>query len=172
MNIKRGFLKSLQYAAIGFAIPATVIGLIAIYHFTFHDIHPIDRENDIARLPAMMLIPSLELALLFGLSAFASFAPKRGMIFIRSLIIVAGATMIAVFAMRPRFRRKTVDPEAWLEAAIPIAAALIATIAVLLHNKWSRSKEIAIEIPRNELTPDREITHKGLTSRVRTEHSD
>jgi len=137
MNLEPGIRKSLQFAAIGFAIPAIVIGLIAFYHFAFHDIHPMDRENDLVRLPAMILIPSLGLAMLFGLSAFASLAPKHGMSFIRSLIVVASATLIAVFTTQPRIRRKTVDPDAWLETAIPIAVALIATLAILIYNRRS-----------------------------------
>jgi UDP-N-acetylmuramyl pentapeptide phosphotransferase/UDP-N-acetylglucosamine-1-phosphate transferase len=75
--------------------------------------------------------------MLFGLSAFASLAPKNGMSFIRSLIVIASATLIAVFATQPRIRRKTVDPDAWLETAIPIAVALIATLAILIYNRRS-----------------------------------
>lgn len=158
MNLTRGIQRSLQFAAIGLAIPAIMIGLIAIYHFTFHDIHPMDRENDLARLPAMILIPSFGLALLFGLSAFASFAPNHGMSFIRSLIVVAGATAIAVFATQPRIRRKTVDPDAWLETAIPIAVALIATLAILISNRRTTPQNGGEELNIN-LKPNREITN-------------
>ncbi len=159
MNIERGMRKTLQYSALGFAIPAVVIGLIAIYHFTFHDIHPMDRENDIARLPAMILIPSLGLAILFGLSAFGSFTPQRGLTFVRSLIIVAGTTLIAVFATQPLAYRKTVDPNAWLKTAIPLVAALIATTFVLLYNKWrpfARASDVDL-IEQRE--PNRETTN-------------
>ena len=137
MNLQHRIRKSLQFAAIGLAIPAIVIGLIAFYHFAFHDIPPMDRENDLARLPAMILIPSLGLALIFGLSAFASFSSKPGMSLIRSLIVISGATLMAVFATQPRIGRKTVDPNAWLETAIPITVALIATLAILISNRRS-----------------------------------
>ena len=160
MNIERGFRKSLQYAAIGFAIPVAVIGLIAIYHFTFHDIHPMDRDNDLASLPAMILIPSLGLALLFGLSAFGSFSPRHGLTFVRSLIIVVGSTLIAVIATQPRVRHRAVDPNAWLETAIPLATALIATIFVLFYSKWRTSTKIQEVDSTNKLEPNREIAKR------------
>ena len=158
MNLEHGIRKSLQYAAIGFAIPAGFIGLIAIYHFTFHDIHPMDRANDLARLPALILIPSIGLAMLFGMAAFGSFAPKDGIPFIRSLIVISAATMIAVFATRPRIPRKTVDPNSWTETVIPLAAALIATISILLYNKWLPSQKDGDEL-NTKLKPNREITN-------------
>ena len=157
MNIERGTRKSLQFAAFGFAIPVIVIGLLALYHFTVHDIHPMDQQNDLARLPAMILIPSFGLALVFGLSAFASFTWNHGLSFIRSLIGVAGATLIAVFATQPRVRRKTVDPDAWLETAIPIAVALIATMAILIYNKRMTPLKSSDELNMKP-KPNREIT--------------
>lgn len=143
MNIERGIQKSLLFAALGFAIPAGVIGLIAIYHFSFHEIHPMDRANDLARLPGMILIPSLGLGILFGLSAFASHAPNCGMTFIRSLIVVAGATLIAILATRPRVRYKAIDPNAWMETVIPLSVAIVATIVVFSYARWMRSAKSA-----------------------------
>ncbi len=161
MNIERGVCKSLQYSAVGFAIPAAIIGLIAIYHFTFHEIHPMDRQQDLARLPALILIPSCGLALLFGLAAFGAFTPTNGMSFIRSLIVISTAAMIAVFASRPRVPRKTVDPNAWLETAIPVTVAVIATIVVLLYYRWSPFKNPDGDKPNSKLTPKGEITARS-----------
>jgi cytochrome bd-type quinol oxidase subunit 2 len=158
MNLERGIRKSLKYAAFGFTIPIVVIGLIAFYHFTFHDIHPIDRSNDLARLPAMMLVPSIGLAILFGLAAFGSFTPNYGISFIRSFIVISAATMIAVFATRPRIPRKTVDPNAWVETAIPLAVALIATIAILICNTLTPSQKDGDEL-KPKLKPNHEITN-------------
>lgn len=160
MDLERGIQKSLKYAAVGFAIPVVVLGTFSIYHFTFHDIHPMDRANDLARLLAMMIIPSLGLAILFGLSAFGSFAPNKGMSFMRSLIVVAGATLIAVFVTQPRIRRKTVDPDAWPETAIPIAVACIATIAVLLYKKWLPPHPVGGDQLNSKPKPNREITKR------------
>ena len=145
-NLERGIRKSLQYAAIGFVIPATVTGLIWLYRFAFLDIHPRDRELDLALLPDVVFGPSIGIALLFGLSAFASFAPNGGMAFTRSLIVVAGATLIAVFATQPRVRRKTThpDPNAWLEVAIPIAVAVVATLAILIYAKRDTPPNVSV----------------------------
>ena len=144
--------KMLTYSAVGFAIPAVVIGLIAIYRLTFHDIHPMDRQNDIARLPGIILIPSLGLALLFGLAALGSFTPTAGMSFIRSLLVISVPTTIAVFATRQSVPRRAIDPDAWMQTAIPVAVALITTIAVLLYNKWMASQ------------PDKDTSEMGTTA--------
>lgn len=150
MNLIPEIRKALQFAAIGFAITAIVIGFIAVYHFGFHDIHPIDRENDLVRLPGMILIPSLGLAMLFSLSAVASSTLKNGASFMQSLIVIAGATLISVFATQPRIRTKAVDPDAWLETAIPIATAAVATLAMLIYKRLSlpqkRDDELNIEL--------------------------
>ena len=130
-----------MYAAIGSATPAIAIAASAICHFSFHDIHPIDRKNDLARLPALILIPSSGLALLFGLAAFGSHRAKHGLSFTRSLIVISIATLIAVFATRPRVQRKSVEPDVWMEVVIPIAVALIATIGILLYNKLTASRD-------------------------------
>jgi cytochrome bd-type quinol oxidase subunit 2 len=159
MDIKIKIGKSFQYAAVGFAISVVVIGLIAIYHFTFHEVHPIDRQNDLSRLPQIMLIPSVILGLLFGLSKFASSSHYRGLTLIRSLTVIVGAITIVFFSIRPRVHSKTVDPDAWLETAIPVATALITTIAVLIYNHRLRAKAANHEIPKNKLTPDVEITN-------------
>ena len=127
--------RTMQYATAGFAIPAIFIGLLAFVHFNFREIHPIDQQNDLTRLPAMILIPSFGLATLFALAAIGSNAASRGLSFTRSLMFIAAATLIAVFATRPRVQRKTVEPDAWMETAIPISVALVATIIAVLYNK-------------------------------------
>jgi hypothetical protein len=141
MNLESGLRKALKYSALGFAISAGTLAMLAIYHFTFHDIHPLDRQNDLARLPDLILVPSFGIAVLFGLSAFGSFTPKRGMKFIRSLTVISGATAIAVFVTREPVLRKTIDSNSWIETAIPIVVALSATIAVLVINKWSSTSD-------------------------------
>ena len=100
----------------------------------FYDIHPIDRENDLVRLPLLILVSSTGLAVIFGLSGYASFAPKRGISFIRSLIIIAGLTAIGVYSIQPKVHRKTVEQGSSMEIAIPSAAALIATVAILFYS--------------------------------------
>jgi Kef-type K+ transport system membrane component KefB len=141
MNIKRGIQKTFLFAAVGFTIPAGVIGLIAIYHFSFQEIHPIDRANDFARLPKMILLPSLGLGMLFGLSAFASYVPERGLTLIRSLIVIADAALIAVIATRPKVRYKSDDPNAWMETVIPISVSIVAAIVVASCARQIRSAE-------------------------------
>ncbi len=136
MNLKRGIRNALRYAGLGFAISAVTLGMLAIYHFVFRDIHPMDREQDFARLPTLIVIVSLGLAALFALSAFGSFTPNRGLSFMHSLIIVSGATMVSVLVTRPQFPRKSINPNAWQETAIPIATAMIATIFLLHYDKW------------------------------------
>jgi len=138
MKIEPRMRKSLRFAAIGFAIPAIVLGLMVGYHFAFHDIHPLDRANDLARVPVMILVPSVGIAILFGLSAFASSASTNGMSFVQSLIGIAGATLMSVVATRPRIRRANADPDGWLETAIPIGVALFATLAIIIYNKQSQ----------------------------------
>ena len=81
---------------------------------------------NLRRLPLLILVPSTGLAILFGLSAYAAFAPNQGVSFIRSLTMIAGATAIAVFSTQPRVNRKTVEQGSWLEVAIPMAVAIIA----------------------------------------------
>ncbi len=144
MNVERGIQSFLLFAALGFAIPAGVIGLIAFYHFSFHEIHPMDRANDLARLPGMILIPSLGLGILFGLSIVASSTSNRGMTFIQSLIVVAAATLNAILATRPTVRHKAIDPNAWMETVIPLSAAIVATVVVFSYARWMRSAKIAI----------------------------
>lgn len=100
-----------------------------------------DRENDLARLPAIILIPSFGLAMLFGLGALGSFTPKNGMPFIRSLMVISAATLIAVLVTRPRVARRTVDPNAWMETAIPLAVALISTLVILTYNQLTVSQK-------------------------------
>ncbi len=158
MNLVCGLRKSLQYAAVGFAIPATVVGSIAMSHLTFHDIHPMDRENDLARLPTMILVPSLGLAVLFGLAAFASFTPRNGLSFIRALIAISAATLIGVAVTRPQMPRKTRDPNAWTEISIPLATALIATIVVLFFNERRPSQPKDGDEPITSSTTSSEIT--------------
>ena len=144
MNLKRGIRNALRYAVLGFAISAVTLGMLAIYHFVFRDIHPMDREQDFARLPTLIVIVSLGLAALFALSAFGSFTPNRGLSFMHSLIIVSGATMVSVLVTRPQFPRKSINPNAWQETAIPIATAMIATIFVLSYDKW-RPLEVVVD---------------------------
>ncbi|MCP4777191.1 MAG: hypothetical protein GY880_23465 [Planctomycetaceae bacterium] len=134
MEIERGIQKSIKYAIVGFLIPVFSVGVYWIVYSMFYDIHPIDRENDLARLPLLILVPSTGLAVIFGLSGYASFAPKRGISFIRSLIIIAGLTAIAVYSIQPKVHRKTVEQGSSMEIAIPIAAALIATVAILFYS--------------------------------------
>lgn len=160
MDVVHGLRKSLQYAAVGFAIPATVTGLIAMYHLAFHDIHPMDRENDLARLPAMILTLSFGLALLFGLAAFVSFAHRKGLSFIRALIVSSAAALIGVVVTRPRIPRKEIDPNAWTESVIPLIAALAATIVVLLISELRRSQRAGDGGPFNSLNPRHEITKR------------
>ena len=135
MNAGLGIQRQLKFAVIGFAIPGLVIGLMAAYHFTFNDIHPLDRANDLAGLPMLILVPSIGLGMLFGLAAIGSSPPSKRVSFVRSLIVISATTAIAVFATRPRIDRKTVDPDTWVEVVVPVAAALVATISVLIYNK-------------------------------------
>ena len=137
MNIKHGITQALRFGGIGFLIPASIVGLIAAYHFSFHDIHPMDREKDLAHLPMFVLVPSLGLAALFSLSAFATFTYNGPTSFMRSLAVVSGVTLVTVFATRPRFHLKTANPNGWMEIALPVAAAIVATIMVLLYNRMA-----------------------------------
>lgn len=139
MEFERGIRESLKRAALGFLIPVVVIGLYSILHLTCYEIHPIDRENDLRRLPFLILLPSTGLAILFGLSAYASFAPKQGVSFIRSLTVIAGATAIAVFSTPPKVNLKTVEQGSWVEIVFPMAVAIIATIAILIYSRWTSS---------------------------------
>ena len=66
MEIERGIQKSIKYAIVGFLIPVFSVGVYWIVYSMFYDIHPIDRENDLARLPLLILVPSTGLA---GISA-------------------------------------------------------------------------------------------------------
>jgi len=134
MEIERGIQKSIKYAIVGFFIPVFSVGVYWIVYPMFYDIHPIDRENDLARLPLLILVSSTGLAVIFGLSGYASFAPKRGISFIRSLMIIAGLTAIAVYSIQPRVHRKNVEQDSSMEIAIPSAAALIATVAILFYS--------------------------------------
>ena len=137
MNLKIGALEALRYAAIGFIIPASIVGLIAAYHFGFHDIHPIDRENDIAKLPMFMLLPLLGLAFLFALAGFATFTFNGGLTFMRSLSVISGVALVAVFASRPRLHFKTENPNVWLEVVMPVVAVLVATTVIMGYNRMA-----------------------------------
>lgn len=135
MNLKRGIRNALRYAVLGFAISAVTLGMLAIYHLAFSDIHPMDREQDFARLPTLILIISFGTAALFALSAFGSFAPNRGLSFLHSLIFVSSATLVSVLVTRPKVAIKSIAPNAWLETVIPIATAMVATICILYYDK-------------------------------------
>ena len=142
MDFERGSRESLKHAALGFLIPVVGVGVYTILYLSFYEIHPIDRENDLRRLPLLILVPSTGLAILFGLSAYAAFAPNQGVSFIRSLTMIAGATAIAVFSTQPRVNRKTVEQGSWLEVAIPMAVAIIAAIAILVYSKWTSARRL------------------------------
>jgi len=132
MDFSRGLRKALLYALVGFVIPVAFLGLASMYHFMLRDINPRDRENDLARLPLVILTPSIGLASLFGLATLASFAPPDGPPFIRSLIIISAATLVGVVVIRPRPLRKMTDPHAWYAIVVPLGAALTATAILLL----------------------------------------
>ena len=137
MNLKRGVCKALKYGGVGFLIPVSIVGAIAAFHFGVHDIPPVDRENDIARLPMLMLLPSLGLAALFALSAFATFTFSGGLTFMRSLTIISSVALVAVFVSRPRLHFKTVNPNVWLEVVVPVVAVAVATTVIMTYNRMA-----------------------------------
>jgi hypothetical protein len=135
MNLERGIAKALQYSVVGFMIPIVVICAATFWNLATNEVHPIDRENDIAQLPGMVLIPSIGIAILFGLSALGSFTPNRGLSFLRSLIFIAGSTLAVIYATysdNPKRGNEPIDPSPWItEIAIPMFVALMATTFVL-----------------------------------------
>ncbi len=138
MNITRRIEKSLFFGMIGFLIPIVLFGLIAICIFTFVDIHPNDRQQDIQNLPATILIPAVGCAFIFALAGFAADESKSGISFIRSLMIVSSAILIAVIATAPRVRTKRIDPKAWIEVVVPIGIGILTSLVIVVYNHKKR----------------------------------
>lgn len=101
MDIPRGIRWAWLLGMIGFLVPVLLIGAVAIFVFTFTEIHPFDRQADMQRLPFTMLPPALGCAYLFALAGFASYAPKHGVNLIRSLLIISATMVIPLAAMQP-----------------------------------------------------------------------
>ena len=143
MNFRRGFLYAFLFACVGFSIPALIIGLAAAYHFTFNEIHPMDRAEDLKRLPAIVLIPSVGMGLMFGLSAFCTFATARRIRFARAFIFIASAMILSMFLYSPPLNMKGTDPTAWKLTVYPIVAALMTTMVVLAIDANRDSSSVA-----------------------------
>lgn len=142
MNIARGIRKAILFGILGFLIPVVVIGGISVCVFVFTDIHPTDRQQDIERLPSTILYPAIGCSIGFALAAFASYTPHHGIKFLRSLLIVASFAVVALLLAQPHERNKVPDPNAWIETAVPLIAAVVACGIIFgLGLQWHESQE-------------------------------
>jgi hypothetical protein len=70
VKFQRKLVESIKWGAIGTAIPAIILGILS--GVPLREITPMDRENDIAWLPFMVLSPTIGYGFVFALAAFAS----------------------------------------------------------------------------------------------------
>ena len=137
MNIERGVQKSLLLGMAGFLIPVVILGTIKACVFAFGDIHPMDLQQDLQRLPFMILPPALGCGIVFAIAAFASYVPKSGVNFIQSLLIIGSVVVVAILAVR----YKMPGPSAWSETVVAIVAGIIASAVIIGVGVWKRGSD-------------------------------
>lgn len=150
MNIERGFRKSLLLGTTGFLVPVAVLGSVAACVFAFAGTHPMDRQQDIQRLPSMILTPAVGCGIVFALAAFASYTPDSGVNFIRSLLMIGSAVVLAILVTQPHTQYKMPDPNAWIELVVPLVTAVIVSAAILAIGLSKRDPDHANAQTSNE----------------------
>ena len=139
MNMQRKLRRALIWSLVGFAIPVVVLGMVFGFQLIFADVHPMDREQDIAKLPVQLLFPAIGCAFVFALAAYASGVNTPRLDFIRSLMIVSVVVVVAKLVVTPNPRYKMPDPNAWMEIVIPIVAGLMTCGVLTAVNRSGKS---------------------------------
>ncbi len=137
MDVPRKFLRVMKWGAIGFAIPIVFLGVIFGLRIVFGDIHPMDREQAIARLMGTLLMPAFGCTFVFVLAAYASSISTPRVDLVRSTLIIAVVVVATKLGVTPHPRYKAVDLNV-CETVIPIAAGLITCIVLAIINRWAK----------------------------------
>jgi membrane-anchored protein YejM (alkaline phosphatase superfamily) len=138
MKAKNRNKRTLIWGATGFAIPIVVLGLVLGLPLVFGDDHPMDRENDIARLPVVMLIPSIGCAFVFVLAARATSVDVPRISLIQSISIIGLAVVVTLLLVTTGPRYKMFDPDSWIKVAAPIGVGLVMCGVIFAINRRTR----------------------------------
>ena len=150
MNVESGLRKAWAFGVIGFAITATLMSVLAAAYFVLVEIHPMDREKDLERLPGMILTPSFGIAALFWLAGLASSASKQSPTFYRAFIWISSPALIVLLMLPIQIRAAVGIPQRLLFAAAPFVAAVLMTVFLLNHGA-----DLKVKMRRNaDVDPD------------------
>jgi hypothetical protein len=96
VNLTRGLAWAIPFGVCGFCIPYIVLEVVLFLRIAFTDMLPFDRAADIKELPREGVAAAVVCSLLFAWSAFANYSARRGVGFVRSLLVMASFFLVAV----------------------------------------------------------------------------
>jgi hypothetical protein len=97
VNLLRGLAWAIPFGFCGFWIPYAAIGAALLLRISFTETLPFDRAAEIKELPSRGFAAAVVCSLLFAWSAFANYSARRGVGFVRSLLVMASLFLVAVF---------------------------------------------------------------------------
>ena len=91
----RGLVWAIPLGICGFVIPYAVLGAVLLLRIAFTDMLPFDRAAELNELAWKGIAAAVVCSLLFAWSAFANYSARRGVGFVRSLLVMASLFLVA-----------------------------------------------------------------------------
>jgi hypothetical protein len=154
MNVARGIIAALIWAAAGIIVPVVVVGGYTILSWHFNDTLEVDRDYDIAWWRMHAVPPLVGVPIYLGLTAWATYTPKRNHGFAKTLAIIfftaiPSTWFLAALEMTPRRYKSIEHPDIYVSEFLLffLPPLIMSCILVAIRRSDSQHVDTADEEP-------------------------
>lgn len=156
MNLKRGLQKSILFGLVGFLIPTVLLSIpwptstTSLSRSERQDAIQL-KEHLLRFKPDMMLRTGMHCAAIFALAAFATYAPHKGIRFMRALIRISLVTVLSLLVADIFFPTyKGLHNNVLIDPGIPLSAAVITMVIIVIESVRKTATSRTQELTSNE----------------------
>jgi predicted permease len=146
MNIARGIIAGLMGALIGAVVPVVVVATFTLLSWHFHDTLEGDRQYDIAWWRMHAVPPLVGAAIYLGLTAWATYTPKRNCGFAKTLAIIFFTSvpltwLLAALHLTPTRYKNVEHPAMYFSELLLLLVPPLVMACVLVAARRSRAHD-------------------------------
>lgn len=147
MNVARGIIAGLVWAVAGVVVPVLVVGGYTILSWHVNNTSAIDREYDVGWWRMHAVPPLVAVSVYLGLTAWATYTPKRNYGFAKTLAILFSsaillAMFLSAFISTPRRYKSAEDPGVPLSGYLLLFLPPLIVSCLLVAVRRSGAREV------------------------------
>lgn len=147
MNVARGILAALIWAFAGSVVPVLVVGGYTVLSWHINNTPAIDRDYDVGWWRMHAIPPLVAASVYLGLTAWATYTPKRNYGFAKTLAIlfftaIPLAMLLGAFISTPRRYRSVEHPDIYGSELLLLFLPPVIVSCLLVAVRRSGAREV------------------------------